>query len=114
MTHLKVILLILLGVAVIIVIVQNHEAMSTTVKFRVNTIVFGEKATPDISIYEVVLSSFLLGVIVTGLYGIMDRFRVRRRIRELTRELQDKDRELNSLRNLPITTDITETTKRSG
>jgi uncharacterized integral membrane protein len=112
MRHLKIILLILLGVIVIIVIVQNHEAMSTTVKFRLNTMFFGEKASPDVSIYEVVLLSFLLGVVVTGIYGMVERFHLKRRMKALTRELEDKDRELNSLRTLPITSDLTETAQR--
>jgi len=112
MRQLKIILLILLGVAVIVVIVQNHEAMSTTVKFRLNTMLFDEKITPDVSIYEVVLSSFLLGVVVTGVYSMVDRFHLKRRLKALTKELEVKDRELNSLRNLPITSDFTQTTQR--
>jgi hypothetical protein len=112
MRHVKIILLILLGVAVIVVIVQNHEAMSTTVKFRLNTMFFGEKATSDVSIYEVVLLSFLLGVFVTGVSTIAERFHLKRRMRTLTKELEVKDRELNSLRNLPITSDFTQTTQR--
>ena len=109
MKHLKIILLILLGVVVIIVIVQNHEAMSTTVKFRLNTMFFGEKVSPDVSIYEVVLLSFFFGVVVTGIFGMVERFHLKRRTKALTRELEDKDRELNSLRNLPITSDLTKT-----
>ena len=112
MRQLKIILLILLGVVVIVVIVQNHEAMSTTVKFRLNTMFFGEKSTSDVSIYEVVLLSFLLGVVVTGVYSMVERFHLKRRMRALTKELELKDRELNSLRNLPITSDFTQTTQR--
>ncbi len=112
MRHLKIILLVLVGVAAIVVIVQNHDAMSTTVKFRLNTMFFGERATPDVSVYEVVLFSFLLGVVITGIYGMVERFHLKRRIRALTKELEDKDGELNSLRNLPITSDFTDTTQR--
>ncbi len=112
MRHLKIILLILLGLVVIIVIVQNHEAMSTTVNFRLNTMFFGEKASPNVSVYEVVLLSFLLGVVVTGINGVVERFHLKRRMKALTRELEDKDRELNSLRNLPVTSDFTQTTQR--
>ena len=112
MRQLKIVLLILLGVVVIVVIVQNHEAMSTTVKFRLNTMFFGEKSTADVSIYEVVLLSFLLGVFVTGVYSMVERFQLKRRMRALTKELEIRDRELNSLRNLPVTSDFTQTTQR--
>ena len=113
MRHVKIILLILLGVAVIVVIVQNHEAMSTTVQFRLDTMFFGEKRTPDLSIYEIVLLSFLLGVLVTGVYSMVERFHLKRRLRALAKELEMKDRELNSLRNLPITSDFAQTTQGS-
>jgi len=112
MRQLKIVLLILLGVVVIVVIVQNHEAMSTTVKFRLNTMFFGEKSTSDVSIYEVVLLSFLLGVFVTGGYSMVERFQLKRRMKALTKELEVRDRELNSLRNLPITSDFAQTTQR--
>lgn len=112
MRQLKITLLILLGVAVIVVIIQNNEAMSTAVKFRLNTMFFGEKVTGDVSIYEVVLLSFLLGVFVTGVYSLVERFHLKRRMKALTKELEVKDRELNSLRNLPITSDFTKEAQR--
>jgi hypothetical protein len=105
MNHLKAVLFILLGLVAVVVIVQNHDAMSTAVRFRLNTVFFGEKATSLISLYTIVFFTFLLGVILTGLYGIVDRLRLMRKIRVLSKELQEKDRELNSLRNLPITSD---------
>jgi putative membrane protein len=111
MNPLKAIFFILLGLVAVVIIVQNHEAMSTAVRFRLNTVFFGEKTTSLISLYTIVFFTFLLGVVLTGLYGIVDRFRLRRKIRVLTRELQEKDRELNSLRNLPITSDDVGTIK---
>jgi uncharacterized integral membrane protein len=105
MNYLKAILYILLGLAAVVIIVQNHDAMSTPVTFSLNTVFFGKKTTSPISIYIIVFFTFLLGVVVTGLYGIVDRFRLRRKIGVLSKELQEKDRELNSLRNLPITSD---------
>jgi hypothetical protein len=36
---------------------------------------------------------------------MIERFRLKRQIKTLTKELQIKDQELNSLRNLPITSD---------
>jgi hypothetical protein len=111
MRHVKIILLILLGVAVIVVIVQNHEAMSTTVKFRLNTMFLGRRLLMSPSTKSFFLS-FLLGVFVTGVSTILERFHLKRRMRTLTKELEVKDRELNSLRNLPITSDFTQTTQR--
>jgi putative membrane protein len=111
MNYLKVILFMLLGLLAVVIIVQNNDAMSKDVTFRLNTVFFGVKTTSPISIYIIVFFSFLLGVVLTGLYGILDRFRIRRKIRVLNKELQEKDRELNSLRNLPITSDDVATIK---
>ncbi|MEW6663892.1 MAG: LapA family protein [Thermodesulfobacteriota bacterium] len=103
MTHLKTILLILVGLVIIILAVQNNETMSGTVQLRVNPVVFAEWRSGNISLYQFVLVAFLLGVLSTGIYAMVERFRLKRRIKMLHRQLQEKDKELNSLRNLPLT-----------
>ncbi len=105
MTHLKVILVIIISLMVIILVVQNDNAMSETVQFRINPILFEEIKTPEISIYLVMIIAFLFGVISTGIYGMIERFRLKSRIKILSGNLQDKDKELNSLRSLPISSD---------
>ena len=103
MTHLKAILLILVGLIIIILAIQNNETMSGTIQLRVNPVLFAEWRSGNISLYQLVLVIFLLGMLSTGIYGMVERFRLKRKIKMLTRELQDKDKELNSLRNLPLT-----------
>jgi ATP adenylyltransferase len=44
-------------------------------------------------------------VLVTGFYGIIERFRLKGEIKTLVSTSREKDKELNSLRNLPITSD---------
>ena len=105
MTHLKAMAMILIGLVVVILVIQNNDAMNTTIQLRVNPVFFAERSTGKISLYQVVLVAFLLGVISTGIYGTVERFQLKRKIKVLTRELEDKDKELNSLRNLPITAD---------
>jgi hypothetical protein len=105
MTHLKAIVFILIGLAIIILVVQNNAAFSTTVKFRVNPYFAQEKVSSDITLYEIVVVSYLLGVLSIGLYGIAERFRLKKKIKVLTRTLEEREKEVNSLRNLPITSD---------
>lgn len=105
MTHLKAIVSILLGVAVVALAVQNHAALSTTVKFRMNPPFFQEFTTSDVTLYEIVIVAYLLGVLSIGLYGIAERFRLKKKIKVLTRTLEEREKEVNSLRNLPITSD---------
>ena len=102
MKQLKFIIAIIIMLIVVILIVQNHEAMSTSVSFQVNFIAFHLKS-PNLSLYHIVTIAFLFGVVISGFYGIIERFRLKRELRTLQNASQDKDRELNSLRNLPIT-----------
>jgi len=103
MKHIKFIVAIILMLIVVILIVQNHEAMSTRVVFRVNLIANYE--TSQLSVYHIVTIAFLFGIIVSGFYGIIERFRLKKQIKVLMSNTQEKDKELNSLRNLPITSD---------
>jgi len=105
MAHLKAIVFIFIGLAVIILVVQNNAALSTTVQFRMNPYFFQERMTSEITLYEVVIVTYLIGVLSIGLYGIAERFRLKKRIKVLTRTLEEREKEVNDLRNLPITSD---------
>ena len=102
--YLRKIIIVLIMLLVIVLLVQNHEAMSKKVTFKVD-LVFQNFESSKVSLYHVVIISFLLGVVVMGMYGIIEHFRFKRRIKVLTNDLQDQEKELNSLRNLPITSD---------
>lgn len=104
MKHLKFILAIILMLFVVIVIVQNHGAMSEQVAFKID-LRFIKYMTTAMSLYFIVTIAFLFGVLVTGFYGIIERFRLKREIKTLVSASREKDKELNSLRNLPITSD---------
>jgi ATP adenylyltransferase len=105
MTHLKAIVFILIGAAVVGLAFQNQAALSTTVQFRINPPFFQQLTTSDITLLEIVIVAFLLGVLLIGLYGIAERFRLKKRIKVLTRTLEEREKEVNNLRNLPITSD---------
>ena len=57
MKHLKFIVAIILMLIVVILIVQNHEAMSTRVVFRVN-LIFLNYRTTELSVYHIVTIAF--------------------------------------------------------
>lgn len=105
MSHLKIIVGILIGLFVLIVAVQNNDTLNRTVSLRMNPVIATEMRSGEVSLYQLILVSFLVGVLGTGIHGMIERFRLKRQIRNLTRELQDKDKELSSLRNLPLTYD---------
>jgi ATP adenylyltransferase len=57
------------------------------------------------SLYLVSVIAFLAGVFLCGIFGIVERFRLSKRVKALQQESAEKDRELNSLRNLPVTSE---------
>ena len=104
MKYFRFIIAIVLIVLVCAIIIQNHLAMSTSVVFRLN-LIFTEFTSVPISLYVVVILTFVFGVLITWFYGMIEQYRLRRDIRVLEKGLREKDEELNSLRNLPITSD---------
>ena len=102
MKHVRAVFMIVFMLIVIIVAVQNYKPMSTAVQFRVDFLFFQYQSV-DMSLFLVVIIAFLLGVLLSALYGITERFRLKKQVRKLMKEGREKDKELNSLRNLPVT-----------
>jgi uncharacterized integral membrane protein len=104
MKHLKFLFSIIIILALVIFLVENHQAFSTSVVFRLDLFSLHYQS-PEIYIYYIAGISFLFGVLITGLCGIVERFHLKRQIKTLISVSKEKDKELNSLRNLPITSD---------
>lgn len=104
MKHVKFILAIVVMLVIVIIVIQNHEPFSTDLQFRIH-FPYVQWQSSNISVYYIVTIAFLFGVLITGLYGMFERFRLKKEIRVLRKQSNEKDAELNSLRNLPITTD---------
>ena len=103
MRYLRWIFLILISLFVVILAVQNYPALSTSVQFKMY-LIFDEFKTESMPLSLVVVIAFLVGVFITGVYGITERFRLTRQIKTLAKEAKARDKELNSLRNLPVST----------
>lgn len=101
MKHMKFIISLLLMLLAIILIVENLEQLSKTLILKVDFLLFAHETSP-MAFYLVIIMVFLLGIFIAGFYGIFERFKLKKRIRILSRENREKDRELNSFRNLPI------------
>jgi putative membrane protein len=107
MKLIKAIISILVMLLVIILIVENLGQLSKTLTLRVDFLFWSHK-TPPMAFYLVMIIVFLLGVFITGFFGIFERFRLKKEIKVLSREKLEKDKELNSLRGLPIVEGKTE------
>jgi len=104
MRYLKFILSIIVALFFVVIIVENHETLSNTVYFRFDMFSLHYR-TVDISLYYIAAIPFLLGVIITGIFGIVERYKLNKQIKDLRKIVKNKDKELSSLRNLPITAD---------
>ncbi len=104
MKQIKAVFVILFLLLVVIVAVQNYVPMTTPIKFKVD-LLFVKYETPDTPLFIVIIISFVLGVIFTGLYGLGEHLRQRREIKSLLKEIEERDKELSSLRNLPVTSE---------
>ncbi len=113
MKHVKFIVAILIMLVVVILVVQNQGAFSTGLEFRVDLPYFHLQSS-DITVYHVVTIAFLFGVLVAGLYGMVERFRLKKEIRILKKASAEKDAELNSLRNLPLTSETVPPSEING
>ena len=102
MRYVRWIIVILVLLVVVILAVQNYETMTTPVMFKAH-LIFINYDSAGVPLSLVAIVTFLIGVISTGVYGIADRFRLKKHIKILTKEAREKDRELNSFRNLPVT-----------
>ena len=96
MKHLKFILAIIIMLLIVILIVQNHSAFSTEVIFKLDLFALHYESA-EISLYYIVTIAFLVGVLIAGFYGIIERFQLKKKIRILAISSREKDKELNSL-----------------
>jgi uncharacterized integral membrane protein len=101
MKHIKAIVSILIMLLVIILIVENLEQLSKTVTLRVDLLVWSHQ-TPPMAFYLVMIIVFLLGIFIAAFFGVFERFRLKKEIKVLSREKNAKDRELSSLKSVPV------------
>ena len=101
MKHIKAIISILLMLLVVILIAENLEELSKTLTLKVD-LYFWACETQQMAFYLIIIVVFLLGILIAGFYGIIERFKLKKEIRIISKENREKDEELNSFRNLPI------------
>ena len=102
MVYIRRVLFLLLVVIVIILIVQNFAMLSTPVTFKMD-LIFVSYESSNMPLSLIVVIAFFVGVLALASLGIKELVRSRKEINRLKREAKQKDMELNSLRNLPVT-----------
>ena len=102
MSHLRAMVIILFVLLLVILAVQNYQVLTTPVKFNAD-LVFLRYETTEMPLALISVAAFVVGMLASGLYGLTERFRLKRQIKILTREAAQTDLEIDSLRNLPVT-----------
>ena len=102
MNNIKWIILVLLLMLAFIVAVENYETLVTPVAFHFD-LYFFKHQTSEMPLSLIAILTFLIGLFSAWLYGIKERFSLKKQIKALQLATKEKDNELNSLRNLPVT-----------
>jgi uncharacterized integral membrane protein len=102
MNHFKWIFVVLLLVLAFILAVENYATLVTPVTFKLD-LYFFEYQTSGMPLALFAIITFFIGLFSAWLYGIRERFSLKKQIKILQMTAKEKDNELNSLRNLPVT-----------
>ncbi len=101
MNLLRSIILFIAVILLLIFVIQNGGVLSSPVSFQMDLFV-KDFSTGPVPLYSVLLLVFCSGLLISGLWGLVHRLRLRSQNRQVSRLLQERERELNSLRNLPV------------
>ncbi len=104
MRYLKAIIVCAVVALAIIFMVQNIEPLSHPLGIRLN-LFFVKLETTPYPTYLVIMLAFFVGLLAASLLGVAERFRMRRQLKAKAKEVEDLNKELSSLRNLPLTSD---------
>ena len=103
MRFIRVFLAICIFFLAVIFVVQNSEFLGQTTQFKLDLFVFDtvQKSIP-LPLYFVILAAFLLGALAAIFFLICDRLRLGLNLSKARRKIKHLERELNSLRTLPL------------
>ncbi len=105
MRFIRVFLAICIFFLAVIFVVQNSEFLGQTTQFKLDLFLFDsvQKSIP-LPLYFVILAAFLLGGLSAIFFLICDRIRLGLNLTKARRKIKHLERELNSLRTLPLST----------
>lgn len=102
MRFVKVLALVLVFFISMMFFVQNNAVLSQTVTLKLD--LFFDTAWSSIALpfYFMVLCAFLLGALITMFSFMVSRLRSANNLRKANKRIRVLEKELNSLRNLPL------------
>lgn len=99
MNKVKVALWLLIAVLMAVLFYQNEEFFLNTVQsLRIHLYVFPEYTSPSLPVAVFFLVFFLFGAVVSWLFGLAARLRLRRAVRHLEQARRAQEKEIAGLR----------------
>jgi putative membrane protein len=90
-----------LTLVLLLFVLQNGSELVRPVEIKLD--LFLKDLSPgSIPQYALVLGALLVGLLVGGVWGIFQQLRLRANLKETQRLLREREKELDSLRNLPV------------
>ncbi len=101
MRYLKVLVLVIIFFICIVFFVQNTGSLSESFSLRFH--IFGlDWVSSPTPIYVFILVAFVIGVIVSMFYFLLDKIRQGKELKRARAYISDLEEELHSLRNMPL------------
>ena len=94
-------LTLLVVVVLLVFVIQNGGVLASNVTLRLD-LFLSDLSPQPVALYGLLLIAFLVGLMLGGTWWLATHLRLRSQFRRLSRLLAEKERELNSLRNLPV------------
>lgn len=101
MRYFKVLFIVILFFLCMIFFVQNTEILTANLDLQFHLFNWSWFSA-TVPIYVFILLFFVLGAIVSMLYFFMERIRLARELKQSRSRIQSLEKELNSLRNMPL------------
>ncbi|MFO7716969.1 MAG: LapA family protein [Thermodesulfobacteriota bacterium] len=101
MRYLKLFAFIIFFVLAMIFFVQNTEPLSSTLELKFDLFQWSWLSNP-LPFYVVVLIAFAVGAVLSLLYFLVEKMRLSGEVKKHKNQVRSLEKELNSLRNMPL------------
>jgi putative membrane protein len=114
MRYVKVLAVVIIFFLCMIFFVQNTGVLSTELKLSFKLFGANWMSSP-IPVYLYILLAFVIGVLVSMAYFLLEKLRQGRELRKKQQQINNLEKELSTLRNLPLETqEPSDTTTQSS
>lgn len=93
----------LIVVLAFVFFMENYPTLSTPISIQYKIRYLFQVESIPFPVWSIILLSFSLGVVLAGFFGLYERYMIKQNAKTKTREVARLEKEVNSLRNLPIT-----------